>query len=239
VAELPLQGRRVVVTRPEAQAGPLAEELERLGATPLVVPLIEIEPAEDLEAALDDDERFDWLVVTSANAVGAALPPLPDDVRVAAVGPVTAAALCALGIEPAFVPERFAADAIVDGLGSLEDKRVLLLQSDLASDQLAGELRERGAAVTALRAYRTVPVERPADELAALRTADAVVLASGSAARSLAAQGGAGEALVVCIGPQTAGVAREAGLRVGLVAPEATAEGIIQALVAHFGESRQ
>jgi uroporphyrinogen-III synthase len=238
VAELPLRERRVVVTRPEAQSVPLAAALERLGATALVVPLIEIEPAEGLENALDDDERFDWLVVTSANAVGV-LPLLPGDVRVAAVGPVTAAALCARGIEPAFVPERFAADAIVDGLGSLEDTRVLLLQSDLASEQLAGELRERGATVTALRAYRTVPVERSAEELAELRGADAVLLASGSAARSLAEQGGAGGALVVCIGPQTAEVAREAGLEVGLVAPEATAEGIIQALVAHFGESRQ
>jgi len=65
------------------------------------------------------------------------------------------------------------------------------------------------------------------------------VLASGSAARSLASRGGAGEALVVCIGPKTAEAAREAGLPVGLVADEATVDGIIQALVAHFGESSQ
>ncbi|HXG75811.1 MAG TPA: uroporphyrinogen-III synthase, partial [Gaiellaceae bacterium] len=64
----------------------------------------------------------------------------------------------------------------------------------------------------------------------------AVVLASGSAARSLAAQGGAGDALVVCIGPRTAEAAAEVGLRVGLVADEATAEGIIRALVSHFAE---
>ncbi len=74
------------------------------------------------------------------------------------------------------------------------------------------------------------------DELTELRAADAIVLMSGSAARSLADQGGAGRALVVCIGPRTADVAREAGLTVGLIAHEATSEGIIQALTSHFGE---
>jgi uroporphyrinogen-III synthase len=85
--------------------------------------------------------------------------------------------------------------------------------------------------------YRTVETERTPAELAELRAADALVLMSGSAARSLARHGGAGDALVVCIGPKTAAVAREVGLQVGLVAREATSEGIIHALTSHFGEN--
>jgi uroporphyrinogen-III synthase len=60
------------------------------------------------------------------------------------------------------------------------------------------------------------------------------LLASGSAARSLAAAGGAGEALVVCIGPTTAAAARASGLEVGLVADEATGQGMIEAVASHF-----
>jgi len=241
VAERPLEGRRIVVTRPPSRADVLAGELGRLGATTLVVPLVRIEPPEDasaLERALADLDRYDWLVFTSANGVDAVrkLAANLGDARIAAVGPVTAAAVRTLGVEPSFVPERFAAEDIVAGVDPLSGARILLPQADIADPGLAEELRKRGAIVDAIPAYRTVEVAPRASELAELRAADAVVLASGSAARSLASRGGAGEALVVCIGPKTADAARDVGLPVGLVAREATSEGIIQALVSHFQE---
>ncbi len=244
MADRPLEGRRIVVTRARDQAGPLTQALEGLGATVLVVPLIQIDPIEDLEilkSSMRDLHRYDWLVVTSANGVAAlagwaGFQWLLRNVQVAAVGPATAAALRHLGVEPAFVPERFAAEEIASGLSPVEGVRVLLAQGELADPHLAQELQKRGARVNEIHTYRTVEVEAAEAELAKLRAADAVVLMSGSAARSLALQGGAGNALVVCIGPKTAQVAREVGLPVGLVAEEATAEGIIQALVSHFGE---
>jgi uroporphyrinogen-III synthase len=144
--------------------------------------------------------------------------------------------LRAAGVEPAFSPDVFAALEIADGLEPLSGARVLLPQSEIAEPDLADELRARGATVDAVDAYRTVPREATAGELALLRACDAVVLMSGSAARSLAQQGGAGSALVVCIGPRTAEAASEAGLAVGLTAHEATSEGIIEALRSHFGE---
>ena len=122
------------------------------------------------------------------------------------------------------------------GLGDLRGVRILLPQADAASPETAVTLRAMGADVVEIAVYRTHTVEQDPAALAELRSADAVVLASGSAARSLARQGGAGGALVVCIGPKTADVARECGLEVGLVAHEATTDGIIQALVSHFGE---
>ena len=241
VAEQPLSGRRIVVTRPEAQE--LADELERLGAEVTIVPLIEMLPPEDRHALEDAIARFaayDWIVLTSVNGVAAVakgLAGLGGDARVAAVGPVTADAIRSHGVEPAFVAAR-ASDDIAAGLGPLEGMRVLLPQADIADPRLAEELRGQGAEVDTLVAYRTVLVEPPMWGILPLRIADAVVLASGSACRSLAAAGGAGGgAMLVCIGPKTAKVAREVGLKVGLVADETTSDGIIRALVSHFGES--
>ena len=235
----PLFGRRVVITRPEA--GRLAGELERLGAEVTIVPLIEIRPAEGraLEDAIDTMSSYDWIVLTSVNGVAAVaqgLSGLTGETRVAAVGPVTAEAIRESGLEPAFVAAR-ASDDIAGGLGEIDGMKVLLPQADIAEPHLADELRGRGAAVDAVVAYRTVLVEPPMWGILPLRIADAVVLASGSACRSLAAAGGAGGgAMLVCIGPKTAKVAREVGLKVGLVADETTSDGIIRALVDEFGD---
>ena len=234
----PLYGVRIVVTRPESKS--LADELKRLGAEVTIVPLIEIRPAEGraLEDAIDTMSSYDWIVLTSVNGVAAVAKGLTGVAgsQVAAVGPVTAAAIKELGIEPAFVAKR-ASDDIAEGLGDIAGKRVLLPQADIAEAHLAEELRGRGADVETVVAYRTILVEPPMWGILPLRIADAVVLASGSACRSLAAAGGAGGgAMLVCIGPKTARVAREVGLKVGLVADEATSDGIIQALVGQFGD---
>jgi len=206
------------------------------------VPLIEIHPAEGrgLEEAVESLASYDWIVLTSVNGVAAlasGLSALAGPTRVAAVGPVTADAIRELGVEPAFVASR-ASDDIAGGLGSIEGMRLLLPQADIADPRLAEELRGQGADVDVVVAYRTVLVEPPMWGILPMRIADAVVLASGSACRSLAAAGGAGGgAMLVCIGPKTAKVAREVGLEVGLVADETTSDGIIQALVSQFGDS--
>lgn len=238
MAERPLAGRRVVVTRPLGTGGSLVSELERLGAEVDEVPLVAIDPVDP--AAIDARvlAEADWVVVTSANAVRA----LGDRLHVAArarfaaVGPATARALRALGIEPAFVPPRFAADAIADGLGDVRGLRVVLPQADIANPSLGEELRARGAEVSTVVAYRTTEVLPDDAGLAALRGADAILLASGSAARSLAAlslplEGTA----IVCIGPATAREAAAAGLPVASVAEEATSEGMIRSLRSIIG----
>jgi uroporphyrinogen-III synthase len=241
VADSPLSGKRIVVTRPPHQADELADELGGFGVESLIVPLVHIEAVKDkaaLRAALADLSAYDWIVFTSANAVKAVrnLTTGLKAAKVAAVGPATARALRNIGVEPAFVPARFAAEEIVDALEPLAGKRVLLPQADIADPALANELRERGASVTAITAYRTIAIEHSASVLEEVRTADAVVLFSGSAVRSLATQGGVGAALPVYIGPKTAAVGREAGLPEGIVAEEATTDGIIDALTSHFEE---
>ncbi|MDQ3122917.1 MAG: hydroxymethylbilane synthase [Actinomycetota bacterium] len=242
----PLVGRRIVLTRPRDQVGELAEALERLGATVLAMPLVDIEPIEDarsLDVALARLEAYRWLVFTSANGVAGLRErlgekALPAATRVAAVGPATAEAVRTLGVEAAFVPDRFAAEEIAAGLGPLQGVRILLPQADIASPSLAVELRSRGALVDAVAAYRTVAIEPSLHDVSELqRGVDAIVIASGSAARSLVASRVGNLVLgatVVCIGPKTAQAAREVGLPVGLVADEATSEGIIDALTSQF-----
>ncbi|MGH3136650.1 MAG: uroporphyrinogen-III synthase [Gaiellaceae bacterium] len=240
----PLAGRRIVVTRPEAR--PLAEALEGLGAEVSIVPLIEIRPVEDpraLDAAAAELATYDWAVFTSVNGVAAVGERLSEigETRVAAVGPVTAEAVRELGVEPAFVAAR-ASEDIAAGLGSIEGARVLLPQADIADPRLADELREGGATVDVVVAYRTIQIEPALWGMLPLRIAHAIVLASGSAVRSLSAIAGSldglgDSTLLVCIGPKTAAVAREVGLPVGVVADETSADGIIRALVSHFGES--
>jgi uroporphyrinogen-III synthase len=244
VAEGPLRGTRIVVTRPESRS--LAAALEGLGAEVSIVPLIEIRPVEDphaLDAAVADLSTYDWVVFTSINGVAAVGDRLGGigEARVAAVGPVTADAIREFGVEPSFVAAR-ASEDIAAGLGAIDGARVLLPQAYIADPRLANELREKGASVDAVVAYRTIQVEPALWGALPLRIAHAIVLASGSAVRSLASIAGSLEGLgdstiLVCIGPKTAAVAREVGLPVGLVADETTADGIIRALVSHFGES--
>jgi uroporphyrinogen III methyltransferase/synthase len=245
----PLAGRHIAVTRPREQAEYLAAGLERLGASVALVPLVEIAPVEDsteLDHAVRKLGRYDWIVFTSTNGVAAVRERLraPDQlatVRIAAVGPATAAAVEGLGIETAFVPEEYAGGPLADGLTALDGRRVLLPQGDRASTFLAEELRDQGAIVDAVVAYRTVARRPSGQEVEELERADAIVLASGSAARSLASLAtdfdGIRKRLLVCIGPRTAAVVGEVSLTPGLVADEASADGIIQALTTHFGGS--
>ncbi len=118
-----LFGRRVVVTRARHQASGLVERLRNLGAEAIEVPTIEIVDPDDgglaLRSAAARVRDYDWVCLTSPNAVGRFLACLRDaralgDVRVAAIGPGTASALAAAGIVAELVPERSLAEDLVD-----------------------------------------------------------------------------------------------------------------------------
>ena len=250
-----LSGVRIAVTRPREQGEELAAALAALGAEPVFVPAIRIEPAPDtgpLDAALATRDSYDWVVFTSANGVAAVRGRLealglplgaPATTRVAAVGPATAAAVRELGVEPAFVPAVHRAEEIPAGLGAVAGTRILLPQAEAPAVDLASLLRARGATVDAVVAYRTVAVALAPDDRAALaRGIDVLLLASGSAARAIAAAASAHEdvrlavdrALGVCIGPRTADAARQVEFSVGFVVEEHTTEGLIRALLARL-----
>ena len=234
-----LKGRRIVVTRPADRARSFADRLRSLGAIPIVFPTIRIEPADPgpLLAAARAVAGFDWIVLTSAHGVEAfftALGAAGKNARdlggrkVAAIGPVTARALRERGVEPALVPAEYVAEAVLEAMGEVRGLRCLLPQADLARETLAAGLRERGAVVTEVTAYRTVGADGPPPDLTG---ADAVTFTSSSTVRHFVASGAApAGAKVVCIGPVTAATARELGLAVAAVAAEHTEDGLIEAL---------
>jgi uroporphyrinogen-III synthase len=219
-----LAGRRIAITRPEP--GALAARLTELGAIVVHVPLIEITDPLDggiqLRRALARLDAFDWLVVTSANGArraGLAARDHPQ-VRLAAVGPATAAALAAAaGREVDLVPARAQAEGLLDEFPR-QRARVLVAQADRAGTTLADGLAMIGHAVESVVAYRTVVRTPSPDEVTALAGVDAVVLASGSAAQGWAdAVGASSSSVVVAIGPVTAREAMARGITVAHVAP--------------------
>ncbi len=199
-----LAGRRVVVTRAAQQAGDLEELLCSRGAEPLLYPCIAIAPPEDT-GPLDEALRalaagqFDWLVLTSRNAVTilaqrlrvANIGPLqPDRFSVAAVGSATAQALERdLGLSVDLVPETFVAEALAGDLLQrlAPNGHVLVCQADIARPVLVETLAAGGAAVTSVVAYRTVIGSGGVDLPALLRAGqvDAVTFTSSSTVRNL------------------------------------------------------
>ncbi|MGI8586507.1 MAG: uroporphyrinogen-III synthase [Chloroflexia bacterium] len=259
----PLQGRRIVVTRAQAQAGDLVAQLRALGAVPLECPAIQVVPPESyapLDAAIAQTARYDWIVFTSVNGVAAFMARLGHagqtasrlgSLRLAAIGPATAAALREHGLVPAFVPSAYVAEAIIAQIGDVAGQRMLLPRADIARMALAVGLRAKGALVDEVTAYRTVAGAGWAGDWLRARTIDALTFTSSSTVRyfgqSLAALGvdaadlqrGPQRPAVVCIGPITAQTARELGWPVDAVAEDYTTVGLIAALVHWFGAPGQ
>jgi uroporphyrinogen III methyltransferase / synthase len=203
----------VIVTRPRSQAGPLVERLEELGAVVVECPLIEIERTSDDPI---DAGGYDWLVVTSPNGAAEVARRATNLPRVAAVGPGTAEALRAHGIEPAFVPKDSSQDGLLHEFPQPAG-RVLFAAAEGAR---RGPIDSLGADFIAL--YRTRLLAPPPPQ------GDVVVLASGSAARAYASIGGSVPA--VSIGPQTTRVAESVGLSVAAEAASHDLDGLVAAV---------
>jgi uroporphyrinogen III methyltransferase/synthase len=250
---LPLAGLRVLVTRARQQASALSSRLAELGAVPVEYPTIEIRPVEDaapFDAAIDEVQRFAWIVFTSTNGVDAFWERLlaagQDSralagVQICAIGPSTAAALAARGITADWMPHEFVTDSILERFKDhdLTGARVLLARADIAPPLLSDGLQEQGARVTEVTAYRTVPSEESrARLLTALehRKIDVVTLTSSSTARNLVEGIGGRLALlegltIASIGPVTSRTARALGLTVDVEAEVHTIPGLVDALL--------
>jgi uroporphyrinogen-III synthase len=173
----PLAGRRIIVTRTRQQAGTLTAALQQLGAAVIELPTIEIVPPdswEPLNAALRSLANYQWLIVTSANAVRVIserltvlrLPALRDvhpALKIAAIGPSTAEALAALDAPPDLVPVQSVAESLVDALrDQVAGTRVLLVRASVARDIIPEALTQLGASVGVADAYQTIVPESSA-----------------------------------------------------------------------------
>ncbi|RMF03392.1 MAG: uroporphyrinogen-III C-methyltransferase [Chloroflexi bacterium] len=188
---------------------------------------------------------FHWLVLTSTNGVTAFFERLAAlqldsrclaSVQIAAIGPATAAAMHRFSITPDLIPQEYTAEGVLaafDALGPVTGQRFLLARADIARKTLAIGLRERGAQVDEIPAYRTVPVSGgsppPPAEIVTFTSSSTVqgfvnCLGGRSPAEALAGS------RVVCIGPITAATAQELGVPVSAVAKKYTIDGILNVL---------
>lgn len=223
---------RVLVTRPADSADRLVEALADVGITAVSVPSIATQPllaGDPLDQAVSDAAGRDRIVVTSpmgAAAVLAAMARLgldPAGSRWVAIGPTSAAVLAAGGAREVWVPAIARSAGIIAELPIEPGERLLLARGDLADERLPEGLRERGATVDEVVAYRTI--EAPASSAALLEDVldagdfDAVLFASGSAVRGILRLAGDLDGPIratpaICLGPETASVALSHGFRV-------------------------
>ncbi|HVW76990.1 MAG TPA: uroporphyrinogen-III synthase [Alloacidobacterium sp.] len=165
----PLAGKSIVVTRTRQQASRLSRELTALGAHVIEIPAIEIVPPksyEPLDAALRQLQQYQWLIVTSANTVRvlaermqklAIAPSQVFNVHVAAIGSATSTALREAGFSVDLVPAEYVAESVAESLcEKVAGAKILLVRAAVARDVIPERLRQCGAHVEVVDAYRTI-----------------------------------------------------------------------------------
>ena len=250
----PLFGKQLMVTRAANQAGEFAAMLAERGATVLECPTINLvapEQWQDLDYALHNLSSYDWLILTSGNAVRfffQRLDTLGLDARalgacrVCALGPKTAMAIRACGIRPDLLSADYKAEGVVAEFAKMDiaGKKILYPRADRAREAIPRELGRMGALMDSPVAYRTVlPDSLPPEAISALekRSVDCITFTSSSTVQNLAALLGTERMLdmlngvkVASIGPITSQSCRELGLKVDIEPSEYTLAALTNAV---------
>jgi len=256
---LPLFEKTIVVTRAAGQSSQFSYSLQNYGAKVIEMPTIEIvAPSSWVEldraiAALND---FDWLILTSTNAVDYFFERLASQlkdlrglgaIKVAVVGEKTAQRLRQQGLQPDFIPPEFVADAMVVNFPeSVEGKKILFPRVETGGrDVLVRAFSDRGAIITEVAAYQsTCPQIPDAKSIAAIQdqAVNLVTFASSKTVKhfSKLLQQAIGDQWTqsiekvkfASIGPQTSKTCRTLLGRVEIEAEEFTLDGLIRAIVA-------
>ncbi len=252
----PLFGKRILITRPRAQAADFVKTLEDLGAEAVPLPLIKTEPVEDmgpLDDAIREMSSYDWAIFTSVNGVEGTFARMKElgadarsfhGVRICAIGPATAGAIESRCLNVDCVPDEFVAEGVIEKLLEVEKdfsgKRFLLARAEVARSLIPDEIRSRGGEVNVVGVYRTVPDAESGAELldaAAKGEFDMATFTSSSTVRNFCELAGDRlEAIrtklaVASIGPVTSQTAREFNLNVDVEATEHTIPGLVKAIL--------
>ena len=230
-----LAGRTVVITRAADQAEDTSQLVTSFGGTPLVVPLIEIvdEPDGMAELASLQLADLDWVIVTSPNGARRVSPLVSAELptpRIAAIGSATAAMLPRCDLVAEIQSATGLLQAFPRGVG-----RVVVVQAIDAEPTLIDGLIEHGWDARAIQPFRAKPVQLSDEQRRAALAADAVLFASGSAARAwVDVIGRSTPPVVVTIGAQTAAAAERAGLKVSATSADHSMYGMLVCLGRYF-----
>jgi uroporphyrinogen-III synthase len=254
----PLRGKRVVVTRAREQSEPLMRALREQEAVPVLAPMVAFVPPDDvreLDQAIGGSERYDWLLLTSQNALralqercenlGIELAHRMRAVRIAVVGQATGEAANSAGLSVEYVASKHHGAGLAQELaGRIVGKRVLLPRSDRANPDLVSKLEELGANVREIIAYKTVRpegVQLAESEKIVSEGADAVLFFSPSAVQYLHDILGeekfhqfSRRALFAAIGPVTGEALRRINVERMVMAGDTTVAAVMAALTEYF-----
>jgi uroporphyrinogen III methyltransferase/synthase len=254
----PLFGKGIVITRPEAQAEEFASLLHAQGARVIHFPTIKIVPPvsyDGLDRAIAELSAYQWIIFTSANGVVFFLRRLKElgrdirdlkEVRICTIGPATAAQLEHLGIRVDLVPDEFISEGVVKAFEKLNVRgsSVLLPRAETARDVIPEGLKELGATVDVVTAYRTVNSGKDKSELASLMNegkVDIITFTSPSTVENFMEIMGRDYVTpkgvkIACIGPVTAATVKKAGLPADIIQERYTIPGLVETLVKHFSQ---
>ena len=245
----PLFGKRILVTRARAQASQFANLLEANGAEVIQFPTIKIRPIESVDIPFPD--QYDWIIFTSVNAVEIFyehLRKIGKDTRafgtskICAVGPKTVEALNRIGVHPDFVPSHSRGSAIAAEIADVQSAKILLPRAKIATADLPNGLRQKGAVVDDIPIYDTVKVaSENRDEIEADLLnggIDLVTFTSSSTVTNFlemfpthAPAALLADVKVAVIGPTTQKTAVENGVKVDVLAREASIESLVEAII--------
>lgn len=252
----PLFGKGVVITRPEAQAEEFAALLQLQGARVIHFSTIRVVPPEsydDLDRAVGELSRYQWIIFTSANGVTFFLNRLRElgkdirdlkGLRICTIGPATAAKIRSLGIRVDLVPDAFISEGVVSAFSEIDIKgsRILLPRAETARDIIPEGLAKLGATVDVVTAYRTVTSGKNRSELEPLINegkVDVITFTSPSTVTNFMETMGRDFALppqvkIACIGPVTEAAVKKAGLNIDIMQERYTVPGLVESLVDFF-----
>ena len=257
-ARLPLDGRRILITRAPEGGERFAELLRRAGAEVVQIPLIRFAPPDSWEAfdrAVDRLDGYHLVLFTSATAVEWFFGRLRERdisskpllrIPMAAVGAKTAEALLSRGLRVEIVPESFRAEELLDALKTtdLAEKEVLFPRALEARELLVEELTRSGARVTLVPVYRTVRADENRNRLlsALSEGLDLVAFTATSTVNHFVEMIGADHLAevrsrigIACIGPVTAAAALGYGLGPAIVPTRSTLEDLVAAIAGSLG----
>lgn len=245
----PLKDKKIVVTRPEDSVDEMIDLLLKEKAVPIVFPTIETVPVKldkDSFEKIKNLGNYDIIIFTSVKGVkyffevvGDLGVSYPCGKITVAIGPKTADELKKLGFSNVIVPSEYVAEAVLEVVGDVSGKKVLIPRAKVARDVLPVELERRGANVDVLVVYETV-VSRPKVSIDLIKDADVLTFTSPSTFKAFCEI--VGEALneimekliIASIGPITSKAISSAGYTVHVEASEYTVNGLVKAIKDYF-----
>jgi uroporphyrinogen III methyltransferase / synthase len=248
-----LCGKNIVVTRDEKGNAEFAAKIIQRGGNAIELATIKIKPLTQTNQLLKISAKlaeFDWVIFTSSNGVSIFFDALREmgkdsrilgDAKIAAIGSETAAKLSEFGIRADFVPSVFTSEELGRQLTkytNLRAKKVLLLRSELASDEFNKLLTEAGAEVQSAAIYKIVTQKNKCERLKkqiSKGMIDWLTFASPSSVKGFFEQVSsdikkASNVRIASIGPVTSQELKKFKIKVDVEADEHTTDGLLAAI---------